>query len=240
MSNITGGEVGYGRTVKTGDFENKRVDVKLAFTVGDGENHATILDAAAMAAYVKCHELLSLRQQTVGQAAVTSAGQVTSSSTQMDVIALAAANAAKAAAARNSRKPPKPDPQEGNDVDPQKSADAQKATHADAERPQAAVDADPLNIPAGLKRGEPVLPADPDGLDIGPDAAEAKPVTDEALQIEIQKVNARTRNPRAIRTLIGTYFDKPEGKHSQDIPQNLRQDFLKKLHDANHVPEVKS
>jgi len=62
MAKITGGEVKYGRTLKTGDFENKRVDVALSFTVDDGEDHAPILQAAAKEAHDKAHAMLGIKQ----------------------------------------------------------------------------------------------------------------------------------------------------------------------------------
>ena len=61
MGKITGGEIKYGRTVKTGDFENKRVDVALTFTVEDGEDHTAIVQAAAKEAHDKAHAMLGLK-----------------------------------------------------------------------------------------------------------------------------------------------------------------------------------
>jgi len=36
MTNVTGGVVKYERTVKTGDFENKKLSVELSFNVEEG------------------------------------------------------------------------------------------------------------------------------------------------------------------------------------------------------------
>ena len=55
---ITGGEISFGRTMKTGEYENKRGDVKVAFSVGEGEDHAAVLDKAAELAKAKLAELL--------------------------------------------------------------------------------------------------------------------------------------------------------------------------------------
>lgn len=47
---ITNGTVKYGRTVKTGDFESKRGDVELSFTVAEGEDaNAAITKVERMA-----------------------------------------------------------------------------------------------------------------------------------------------------------------------------------------------
>lgn len=70
MSNITGGSVKYGRTVKTGDFENKRVDVELTFNVGEGEDHAAVLQAAAKEAHEKAHAMLGIKPASAQTAAI--------------------------------------------------------------------------------------------------------------------------------------------------------------------------
>ena len=44
MAHISGGKVTYGRTIKTGDFENKRLDIELAFSVGEGEDFKGMFD----------------------------------------------------------------------------------------------------------------------------------------------------------------------------------------------------
>lgn len=61
MSQINGGEISYGRTVKTGDYENKRCDVKVSFSVGDGEDHGDVVALAGKIAHSKAHELLGLQ-----------------------------------------------------------------------------------------------------------------------------------------------------------------------------------
>jgi hypothetical protein len=63
MSRISGGKTLYGRTVKTGDFENKKVEVSFDFTVDEGEGHEDILDRAAALAVNKAHEMLGLSKQ---------------------------------------------------------------------------------------------------------------------------------------------------------------------------------
>lgn len=60
MLQITGGEISYGRTVKTGDFENKRVDVKISFSVGEGVDHETVLAMAGNTAHQHCMSLLGM------------------------------------------------------------------------------------------------------------------------------------------------------------------------------------
>ena len=70
MAHISGGEVTYGRTVKTGDYENKRVDVKLTFGCDEGEDVTNILDKTSLLALNKAHEILGLKPRAVEVAAV--------------------------------------------------------------------------------------------------------------------------------------------------------------------------
>ena len=59
---ITNGEVTYGRTAKTGDYENKRVDVKLSFTVEDGQDYSELLTLAGREAHDKAHAMLGIKK----------------------------------------------------------------------------------------------------------------------------------------------------------------------------------
>ena len=106
-SQITGGEVGFGRTVKTGDFENKRVDVKLSFTVGDGEDYSTILGLAAQQAHDKCHEMLGLRERA--KTAANDAPKLAPAPEKpKEGVTVETAGPAEAAAkGKGARKPPK-------------------------------------------------------------------------------------------------------------------------------------
>lgn len=60
MSNlqITNGTVKYGRTVKTGDFESKRADVELAFSVPEGEDAENVIERVQDIAMQKCEAIL--------------------------------------------------------------------------------------------------------------------------------------------------------------------------------------
>ena len=70
MAHISGGEVTYGRTMKTGDYENKRVDVKLTFGVDDGEDVEAILTKVSITAVRKAHEMLGIPAPAAATAAV--------------------------------------------------------------------------------------------------------------------------------------------------------------------------
>ena len=58
MLRISGGEVTYGRTVKTGDYENKRMDIKLSFGCDDGDDYDTLIAMAGQIALRRCHDAL--------------------------------------------------------------------------------------------------------------------------------------------------------------------------------------
>ncbi len=59
---VTNGTIKYGRTIKTGDFENKRGDVELSFNVPEGEDpHAAIEHVKGMT-HSHCHSLLNHKE----------------------------------------------------------------------------------------------------------------------------------------------------------------------------------
>jgi hypothetical protein len=60
VAQITGGAVKFGRTVKTGDYENKRGDIELSFNVGEGESETDIVTHATTLAQIKLANLLGL------------------------------------------------------------------------------------------------------------------------------------------------------------------------------------
>jgi hypothetical protein len=60
MTKITGGEVSYGLTVCPKQYESKRGDVKLTFTVGEGESYESIFDRASKAVIDRCRQLVDL------------------------------------------------------------------------------------------------------------------------------------------------------------------------------------
>lgn len=55
---ITGGSIKYGETRKMADFENKRVDVELAYNVAAGRNADEAMQQVAMMATKQCQKML--------------------------------------------------------------------------------------------------------------------------------------------------------------------------------------
>lgn len=59
-SKITGGKITYGLTVCPKQFESKRVDVEMSFTVREDDSYERIFDKACVAAVNRCRELIGL------------------------------------------------------------------------------------------------------------------------------------------------------------------------------------
>lgn len=205
MSQITNGKVSFGRTVKTGDYENKRVDVEIAFSVGEGEDHTSILEQAGALAVGKAHELLGLK--TAGsvpaqQPPVTSAPERPASPP-------AAASPPKRAAA--PKKPPVVD------VGPISKEEIAEATAARAAPPveddhaQAAVEG----------AADPTAFTEDDLVGTAPEITEAQLVD------ACAKKQSATGNGIAIKQLIYKYVAPP--KSVREIEPARRQDFLNEL-----------
>lgn len=58
---ITGGKVAYLRSVQPAQYETKRCEVEITFTLGEGETLSNQLDIAAKAAMDKVHEVVGLK-----------------------------------------------------------------------------------------------------------------------------------------------------------------------------------
>ena len=203
MGKITGGEVSYGRTMKTGDFENKRVDVKLSFSVEDGEDHTAILDAAAKEAHGKAHAMLGIKKpDPAPEPVATSVPQTPKVAdkpkAEVKVDKPKAATKGKDALGG-----------EGNEGIPPglKRANATLETIPDTDGEDAG-----FNEDAAESQPE---------------------ISDEALstamnrKVAVLKGKHQGAAPKLIKELINTFVEPP--KKSHDIPQNLRAQFLKKL-----------
>lgn len=60
MTQITGGRVVYGRTVQPAQFESKRSEVELTFSVEDGNFDEAALDKVIETAITKAHEMVGV------------------------------------------------------------------------------------------------------------------------------------------------------------------------------------
>ena len=115
MGKITGGSVKYGRTVKTGDFENKRVDVELQFGVDDGEDHAVILQLASKEAHDKAHAMLGLKKAEEVKAPLVNEPKAEPKAEKPKGKTKADLEAEKKADLEKPKAEPKPEPKKADD-----------------------------------------------------------------------------------------------------------------------------
>ena len=60
MTKITGGKVTYGLTLCPKQYESKRADVELTFTVGEGDSYDEVFDKASRAVVNRVRVLVDL------------------------------------------------------------------------------------------------------------------------------------------------------------------------------------
>lgn len=60
LTKITGGKVTYGLTLCPKQYESKRADVELTFSVGEGETYEEVFDGASRAVINRVRQLVDL------------------------------------------------------------------------------------------------------------------------------------------------------------------------------------
>jgi hypothetical protein len=129
MGQIISGFASFGRTVKTGDFENKKAEVQLAFTCEDGE-YEEIFALASAQAKAKCEEMLGMSKGKTPDDMKDFAGK--SLDEQQEVAkAKKAAKTAKAPAKKPAKPPVEEDPVEDDEPEADE-AEAEDPTISDA------------------------------------------------------------------------------------------------------------
>jgi hypothetical protein len=202
MTSIQGGKVTYGRTVKTGEYENKRADVEITFNVDEGQDPNAALDLAASMALGKAHDILGMRAspapKTVAASTAAPAGDKET--------AAAALNEADATKVKTP-KPPKATKAAEKPKDDELPTDP-PATEPKADAPKA----DDLGDEWAAEQ---------------PEITDAQ-LTSEASRKnqELQKTHAGAA-PAMIRKLIGEFVG--AGKQMKDIEQPKRAEFVRRL-----------
>lgn len=201
MVQVTNGSVKYGRTVKTGDFENVRVDVEFAFKLEDGEDESAAMDRVSAIAVAKALELVGLKKAkpaAIPVAPTTTAPNLTQPSDK-DAKAAAITGGAPAAIVTE----PKP---------------ARKAAVKPPKVDDTGIDVVGSQEPA----------ATTSVADVGNDddlfQASVPEITDAALLDKVKNENGRIGNPQAIRDITQKYVPFPKGV--RDIPKELRAKYL--------------
>lgn len=227
---ITGGKVIFGRTVQPQQFESKRAEVEIMFSVPEGADASAglaMLNEAASLAQAKALELVGLKQSTpapVGATVSKTVAEVTDkkadkapTKTKADLEAEQKAALEAKAAAKD-----KADATAENEA---KIKAALKQAAADA---AAIVDDKPQISTNPEDRKDPAVVEDPAAItDESLFTADDTPVTDADLRTHIMKVNEKLKNGPAIRQLIGKYV-KP-GQGAAEIPMDKRKAFLTEL-----------
>lgn len=109
---ITGGKVTYLRSVQPAQYETKKCEVEIAFTLGEGETLSNQLDIAAKAAMDKVHEVVGLKAAPASGASKVTTTPKNATPPAHDPKADAAANLtareqkAKEQAAKTAKTPP--------------------------------------------------------------------------------------------------------------------------------------
>ena len=65
---ITGGKVTFGLTLCPKQYESKRADVEMSFSVAEGDDYSAIFDRASRAAVNRVRELVGLEKLPVPKA----------------------------------------------------------------------------------------------------------------------------------------------------------------------------
>lgn len=212
MAKILGGTVTYGRTINLGDYNSKKAEATIGFSVEDGGS----IDEASAVAVAKVNELLNI---TPAKAVTVLAAPLERFTTTAlapkethDAAGIKEANAGKLEAEK--RKPGRP---------PKVTPAAEAPKPVDDEFPET----DKPQISTGEERKG---PEDTAGDEWG---AEAPAVTDLDLTSKINHKNGELRKVHGdaaapkIRQLIGKYVTPP--KQARDIPGEARAKFLEDL-----------
>lgn len=209
---ITGGKVTFGRTVQPAQYETKRAEVEIFFSIPEGASADVgqdMLTQAATMAKSKALEMVGLKEAT-------------------------APAPAPAPEKTPEKAPEKAKVKTKADLENElkwKLAAAEKAKEAETAKADAAAIVDEAEKPqistSPEDRKDPEQVDDASVMDDSLFTAEATQVSDADLRSHIMKVNEKLKNGPAIRGLIGKYV-KP-GQGATEIPMEKRAAFLVEL-----------
>lgn len=215
---ITGGKISFKRSFQPEQYGSKGAEVEISFLLAEGEEIGNKLDAVGVMVKGKALELCNLKTE----AKANVPADVETAKTSVPVTG----QKETAAAALNAKDTT------------ETVAKAGKGNQGGKKEPLGKVDAS--GIPEGLKRTaeNKVKEVEAEGEDLGEafdeDAAESQPeVTDLMLasaatrKVAALKEKHAGKAPVLVKELITKFVAPP--KKMADIPQNLRQEFLKKL-----------
>jgi len=204
MAQITGGKVSYGRTVKTGDYENKRCDVELTFAVDIGEDYEHVFSLASRQAVRKLHEILGLKAPAEVETVKATESATWAAPADVKPTAVEAVGAGEAKPKRGPGRPKKDAPKDEPEVT---EAKVEKRAKKDAELADAEIDHP--------------------GFSPIPPKAEAEPITDKKLMEAVQQ-KAKAVGPDKVKALRNK-FTGSEVNPIVTLAQDKRAAFLEAL-----------
>jgi len=234
---ITGGKVTFGRSVQPAQYETKKAEVEITFTLAEGEALGDTLNHAASVAQDKALEMVGLKKAVSSNGTGTTTASQSSSGTtggkEGYAAAQAAANAPKPepAPARRGRPPnpdkPKPAAAPNINIQPENRVDPADMVDETVIDTDAMVD-DPV---AKAKAAVAAAQAAKDAADLAEMMGTEEPITDKVL---IEKVGHKNKvlidankgipQSRRIKELVGKY-----ATHVHSIPADQRKAFLADL-----------
>lgn len=219
---IMGGKVTYARTVQPAQYESKKAEVEISFTLSDGEEMGDSLDRAGNWAMQKCHEMVG----------ITKTVPVTATAEKLAEKVEAIAEGVKAAAETQKETKGKGKTQAEKDAAKAEAAAKMNGKKAAAPLP------DPEDLPneptQAISSGdERVGPEDNDTSFLDEPSTPAREIKDTELYEAAGKKNKELMpkhagaSPAMIKALVQKFVPLP--KQLKDIPQDQRTRFLEQL-----------
>lgn len=219
---IMGGKVTYARTVQPAQYESKKAEVEISFTLSDGEEMGDSLDRAGNWAMDKCHEMIGLKKPA----------PVTATAEKIAEKVEAIAEGVRAAA--EAPKDTKPKGKTQAEKDAAKAEAAAKMNGKKATAPLPDPDALPDEPTQAISSGdERVSPEDNDTSFLDEPSTPAREIKDTELYEAAGKKNKELMpkhagaSPAMIKALVQKFVPLP--KQLKDIPQDQRTKFLEQL-----------
>lgn len=208
---ITNGTIKYGETRKIADFENKRADVELSFSIAEGAQPEGAIESVMHLALTKAHELLTGLHKPKPEHVVSNAlkfkpGDVVQNTDGSKSVCVQPEEQPKATKVNSKRAPKMPTP------------DVEEMTLALKELRD-----DPAAI---LEESTPDIGNSLGGVASGVGTALTDVITDEQLKDATSTCQEKVKNPIAIRKLLGELGVKTPPGRLFDLAQDKRQAYL--------------
>lgn len=216
---ITGGRVVFARSVQPAQYETKKAEVEITFTLAEGEELGTTLDRAGEVAQAKALELVGLQKPKTEPKSMTAV--VDGVSVRVPPVTTAKAERTKADLEREQTE------KLNTKVKDEKIAKLPKTPPAARPDPAAVEEEAKPQISTGAERVDPAAVGDPDD-GLGDLLGDQPVVSDADLTSAIGQHNAKIKNPIAIKALV-TKHGGGNPPQVRAIPRANRNTFLEEL-----------